>query len=202
MSAIESSEQARARLAEQLALYQPVNEQEMRDQALIASCLNAPDVFLRSNLLYHMTASAWITNARRDRILLAHHHLFNSWTWLGGHADGDADLLRVALKEAREESGLADIRPLSEDICSLEVLSVNGHVKRGQYVSCHLHLNVTYLLEADDRQTPVAKPDENSGVAWFLPEEAISLSTQPWFQERIYPKLNARLATFRKSNAL
>ena len=99
----------------------------------------------------------------------------------------------MAVREVEEESGIGGVRPLSEDIFSLEILTVDGHEKRGLYVPSHLHLNVTYLLEADDTAAVTIKPDENSGVAWFTPEEAVAASTEPWFQERIYTKLNRKL---------
>ena len=70
------------------------------------------------------------------------------------------------------------MRPVSEEIFSLESLTVDGHVKKGNYVSSHLHLNITYLLA-----------DENSGVMWFSPEDALEKSTEPWFVEHIYSKL-------------
>ena len=92
-----------------------------------------------------------------------------------------------------EETGVKNIREVSEDIFSLEVLTVDGHEKRGVYVSSHLHLNVTYLLEADEEDVLRVKPDENSGVKWFSLEEAIKASSEPWMIERIYRKLNAKL---------
>ena len=154
----------------QIENYRPCNEQEERDKGLILDCLRAfEDVFTRENALAHMTASAWVVNERFDRVLMAYHNLYDSWSWLGGHADGEEDLLAVALKEVREESGVKNVRPASEDIFSLEVLTVDGHMKRGKYVSSHLHLNVTYLLIADDTNVLTVKPDENSGVKWLRP---------------------------------
>ena len=144
-----------------------------------------------------MTASAWVTNERRDRILMAYHKIYDSWAWLGGHADGERDLLAAAMREVREESGVVHVRPVMEDIFSLEVLTVDGHEKRGRYVSSHLHLNVTYLLIADDTDTLTVKPDENSGVRWFTPDGAVEASSEPWYRERIYKKLNAKLAALR-----
>ena len=136
----------------QIERYAPYNEQEARDKSVMLDCLNAfADVFTRENALCHMTASAWVVNESFDRVLMAYHNLYDSWSWLGGHADGEEDLLAVALREVREESGVKNVRPASEDIFSLEVLTVDGHVKRGKYVSSHLHLNVTYLLIADDK---------------------------------------------------
>ena len=73
------------------------------------------------------------------------------------------------------------------------MLTVDGHIKHGQYVPSHLHLNVTYLLEADTGDTLTAKPDENSGVRCFPIGEAAAASNEPWFREHIYGKLNAKL---------
>ena len=70
---------------------------------------------------------------------------------------------------------------------------MDGHEKRGAYVSSHLHLNVTYLLEADSTAALHICADENSGVRWFTPEDALRASTEPWFVRRIYSKLNDRL---------
>ncbi len=185
----------RAALMASLQAYQPFNEQEARDRELILRCLHSfDDVFTRENTLAHVTASAWVTNAAHSRILMAYHRIYQSWSWLGGHADGEADLRAVALREVREESGIDRLRLISPDIFSLEALTVDGHVKHGRYVSSHLHLNVTYLIEADDTLPPQIKPDENSAVAWFEPEKAVSASSEPWFREHIYSKLNAKLS--------
>ena len=140
-----------------------------------------------------MAASAWIVNPERTKVLMAYHNIYDSWSWLGGHADGEEDLLAVALREVREESGIEHAQPVSGDIYSLEVLTVDGHVKRGAYVSSHVHLNVTYLVEASEEEMLAMKPDENSGVAWFGLEEAVAASSEPWFRENIYSKLNEKL---------
>lgn len=180
-----------------LTAFVPYNEQEARDREVLLHCLqHEPDVFMRQNRLAHFTASAWIVNAQRDRVLMAYHNLYGSWAWLGGHADGSADLLAVALREAREESGLSDVRPVSENIFSVEVLTVDGHEKRGEYVPSHLHLNATYLLEANETAPLRAKPDENSAVRWFAPDEAVRMSSEPWFRARVYEKLNAKVRKF------
>lgn len=172
----------------------PYNEQERRDKTEILNQLkNQSDIFLRENRIAHMTASAWVTNIKRDKVLMIYHNIFDSWSWLGGHADGEEDMLKTAIREVREESGIKTVKPVFEDIFSLEILTVDGHENRGEYVGSHLHLNITYLLEADENDTLEIKPDENSGVKWFGLEEAVSASTEPWFQERIYKKLNDKL---------
>ena len=182
------------KIVKDIEKYRPCNEQERHDQALILDFLSRnEDAFLRSNRLAHMTASAWIVNPARTKTLMVYHKLYDSWSWTGGHADGETDLLAVALKEAREETGIVHVRPVSGEIFSLEVLTVDGHEKRGEYVSSHLHLNVTYLLEAEESDTLHICKEENSGVAWFTLEEALKASTEPWFVERIYKKLNGKL---------
>ena len=181
-------------LMEQLSAYVPYNEQEARDRALLLECLRRePEVLTRQNPLAHFTASAWIVNPARTRVLMAYHNIYHSWSWLGGHADGESDLLAVALREAREESGIRSARPVLENIFSLEALTVDGHEKRGAYVSSHLHLNVTYLLEADEGEALTVKPDENSGVRWFTLEESETAPSEAWFCARVYAKLNDKL---------
>ncbi|MCI8516842.1 MAG: NUDIX hydrolase [Hungatella sp.] len=181
-------------LRQQIEQFTPWNPQEQRDRDVIAACLGTyPDIFFRTNLTMHMTASAWTVNRQRDKVLMVYHNLYDSWSWMGGHADGEEDLLAVALREVKEESGIESLKPVMEEIFSLEVLTVDGHEKRGEYVPSHLHLNVTYLLEADDTEDLRVKPDENSGVAWFGRNEAVAASSEPWFRQRIYGKLNEKL---------
>lgn len=181
----------------QIKEYRPFNEQEERDKTLILEALDSrKDLFNRDDSICHMTASAWVVNPARDKVLMVYHNIYHSWSWLGGHADGQKDLVSVAIREVKEESGLNDIKALSKDIFSLEVLTVDGHIKRGKYVSSHLHLNLTYLLEADDHDPLFVKPDENSGVRWFSLKEAVEASNEEFFKERIYPKLNTKLALF------
>ena len=186
-------------ILESIERYIPFNEQEERDRVLILRALREEkNVFSRENEAMHMTASAWVTNETQDRVLMAYHNLYDSWSWLGGHADGECDLLSVALREVCEESGITRVRPASEEIFSLEILTVDGHEKRGRYVPSHLHLNVTYLLIADEDDVLLIKPDENSGVKWFTPKGAVEASSEPWFRTRIYTKLNEKLLRFQE----
>ena len=177
-------------IREDILNYSPCCEQEERDKAVMLKVLDEnPDAFLRENLVAHMTASAWVVNPVRDKVLMVYHKLYDSWSWTGGHADGETELAAVALREVTEETGVKSARLLSRDIISLEILTVDGHEKHGQYVPSHLHMNVTYLIEADDRDTLQVCEAENTGVQWFSPEDALKSSTEPWFVERIYKKL-------------
>ena len=171
------------------------NVQEEADQRQILAFIRRDaDGVLRRENPAHITTSALVFNPTKTKVLLVFHNQFRAWSWTGGHADGERDLLSVALREVREETGVKSARPVTEDIYSLEVLTVDGHEKRGEYVPSHLHMNVTYLLEADDHDALTVCEVENSGVAWFTLEDALSASTEPWFVERIYKKLNAGLA--------
>lgn len=182
-------------LISQLEAYKPVNNQEKVDKEVMLEALRTnPLIFTRESKLAHMTASAWTLNKKRDKVLMAYHHIYDSWSWLGGHADGQQDLLRVAMREVKEESGVSHVTALIPDIYSIEILTVDGHIKRGEYVPSHLHLNVTYLLEADEHEQLVNKPDENSDVAWFSLSDSIEASSEEWFKDNIYSKLNEKLA--------
>ena len=137
----------------QIENYPPFNEQEEKDKALILGWIsNNENAFSRENTVAHITASAWVVNKDRSKVLMVYHNIYNSWSWMGGHADGETDLLSVAIWEVKEEAGISNVRPVSEEIFSLESLTVDGHVKKGNYVSSHLHLNITYLLEADSEE--------------------------------------------------
>lgn len=181
-------------LREALRNYRPYNEQEEKDKEQILSFLERGDlVYTRESKDAHVTASAWVINREHSKILMAYHNIYDSWAWLGGHADGEKNPLLVAEKEAMEESGLQSVRPVTEDIFSVEILTVSGHIKNGSYVSSHLHLNVTYLLEADEEANLREKEDENSGVRWFTVEEGIKASKEPWMRTWIYRKLAEKM---------
>lgn len=180
-------------LQKMIQSYAPRCPQEDADRWRMLEALSRfPDVLTRENALCHFTASAWVTNQTRSKVLMVWHKIYRSWSWTGGHADGDANLLRVAVREAKEETGVQKIEPIFDEPISLEILCVPGHVRRGAYVSAHLHYNLTFLLCADDTAALHAKPDENSGVAWFTPDAALEHSSEPEMLP-IYKKCNARL---------
>ena len=186
-------------ILEDIRAFVPGCEQEQRDrEAMLRFLAVHEDAFLRTNLTAHMTASAWVLSRDRRRVVMVYHNLYHSWSWTGGHADGDRDLLAVAMREVTEETGLRRLTPVVEGIFSLECLTVEGHEKRGQYVPSHIHMNVTYLLAAEDDALR-EEPDENSGVAWFTPEEALAASTEPWMVQRVYRKLADRAAAYMKT---
>lgn len=151
----------------QIMEYSPYNEQEAADRQVMLSCINTfEDVLERSNAVAHVTCSGFVVNEERTKVLMVHHNIYNSWSWTGGHADGETNFLAVALREVEEETGVKGT-PVTTDVFSLDVLTVVGHVKKGRYVSPHLHLNVAYLIKADERQALRIAEEENSGVAWL-----------------------------------
>ena len=181
-------------LINQLQSYQSFNEQEEADRQVMLELLQTSDnIFYRTNLLAHFTASAWVVNKAHTHVLMAFHNIYQTYAWLGGHADGEEDLLSVALREVKEESGIHTVKPITEGIYSLETIEVNGHEKKGKYVPSHLHLNVTYLLEADDTESLHIQQDENSAVNWFPIDQVLDVVDEPWMVERIYKKLNQKL---------
>jgi len=164
--------------------YQPKNEQEKLDQRLILDFIDRnPDALKRSNLAAHITASAFVVNQAFDKIVFAYHHIYQSWAWVGGHADGDDDLLKVSLREAKEETGLQTLKPYMNDIFTIDVIYVHNHIKKNVYVPDHLHLNATYLLVADDNEMPIHNPLEHQDVRWFSLNEVMSYVTE----ERMKP---------------
>ena len=183
-------------IAKHIEAYVPENEQEEVDKAVILDVLARDEHAFDRSALAHMACSIWVVSPDCTQTLLVYHNIYDSWSWIGGHADGERDLAAVALRELQEETGVshAKLVPLSAgNIYSLEVLTVDGHEKRGSYVGSHLHLNVTYLAVASPDEPIRVKPDENSGVKWVPLADAIALSSEPWIRERIYRKLIDKL---------
>ena len=152
-------------LKEKIEKYIPYNEQEKNDKKIILQYLEQFDnILTRENEFAHFTASSWVLNKEKTKVLMIYHNIYKSWAWTGGHADGESDLLQTAIRELKEETGVQNVKILDDNIFSLEVICVNGHVKKGKYVSSHVHLNLTYLLEVDENEKLQIKEDENSNV--------------------------------------
>ncbi len=173
--------------------YRPMNLQEECDKEQMLQFMQSNKNYLyRENQIAHFTASMWTVNRERTKTLMVHHNLYHSWSWIGGHADGMGNLCAVALKELQEETGVKRAKLLSEEVFILETLTVNGHMRKGIWIPGHLHLNLTYLAEAEESEELTVQEEENSAVQWWPFEEALKVPKEPWMIEHIYKKLIER----------
>jgi 8-oxo-dGTP pyrophosphatase MutT (NUDIX family) len=149
-------------LLEKLRAHRPFDDHEAAMVTRLRRFVEThADCFERSLRIGHITGSAWIVDRERGHALLTHHRKLNKWLQLGGHADGDNDVLRVALREAQEESGLASIRPISPAIYDIDIHVIPARGSEPE----HLHYDVRFLLEAD-RASPLLASSESRSLAW------------------------------------
>ena len=174
--------------------YKVYNLQELIDKVRIINFLKENDnAYLRDNEKMHMTASSWIINKDKTKVLMIYHNIYDSWAWTGGHADGDEDLAYVAVKEAKEETNNKNIELVNNNIFSIEILKVKEHIKNGKIVKEHLHANVTYLLKANEFDKISAKIDEAKDTKWIKIEDIKSEIKEKWMYKHIYKKLIKKL---------
>lgn len=186
-------------LYKQISKYEPYDEREKIDKEVMLKFIeNNEDVLTRENKIAHFTASAWITNKERTKVLMIYHNIYNSWAWVGGHSDGDDDLFYVVNKEVEEETGLKNVKPLVEGIYGINIVTVDNHIKRGKIVNSHLHLDVEYLFEADEKDKVRIKEDENSGVRWIDIQEVNNYITEEKMKS-IYSRLTKKLLDLDKN---
>ena len=159
-------------LRQKIENYIPFNEQEERDKEQFLKFIDTfDDVLTRDNVFGHFSASAFVVNKEKNKMVVVYHIINDGWIYPGGHADGEEDLLSVAVREVEEETGLK-VKVLDENIYSIQSAPVKGHIKHGKYVSAHLYLDVLYIMEADDKIPLIYKEDESKGVKWISFEEA------------------------------
>ncbi|HKI74419.1 MAG TPA: NUDIX hydrolase [Pseudomonadales bacterium] len=120
-----------------------------------------PDCFRRELLQGHITGSAWVVDRSRDRTLLTHHRKLDIWVQLGGHADGDPDVGRVALREAEEESGISNLALVSDEIFDIDIHSIPARGNEPE----HFHYDCRFMIEARDEDYVVS--DESHDLAWI-----------------------------------
>ena len=182
-----------SKTVEMLKNYKTDTEQEQKDIEMI---IKAEEIFgeilTRDNEFCHLTASAFVINKAHTRVLCIYHNIYNSWGWVGGHADGDDDMLYVASKETKEETSLEKFSSIQDMPISVEILPVKSHIKRGKYVPAHLHLNVTYVFEADENDSIHILEDENSNVGWLEFDELLEKCDEP-FMIPVYEKIIDRI---------
>lgn len=131
------------------------------------------DCLLRSQLSGHLTGSAWIVDTARQRTLLTHHRKLDKWLQLGGHADGDPDLLAVALREAQEEGGITKLQPVSR-----QLFDVDRHwIPERKGEPAHWHYDLRFMIEADPAE-PLVVTNESKDLAWVPVVKVTSLNPE------------------------
>ena len=181
-------------LKEQIMNYKPINyEEEAIKQYILKWMDNFDDVLTRDNNFGHFASTGIVLNQERDKMLLVYHNIYDSWLAPGGHADGEEDLLSVALREVEEETG-QKAKILDDSIFAISASPIVGHMKRGKYVPAHTHLDVFYLLEADDTIPLVYREDESKGVKWEPIERILDEDNIVYFMLPVHKRVLEKCA--------
>ena len=184
----------------QIESYIPFNEQEEVDKQTILSFINSfDDVLTRQNSYGHLTASAFVVNEDLTKALILHHNIFGGFIYPGGHADGEYDLYSVAVREVSEETGLDVVPLIDNSIFALQALPIKGHVKKGKYVSAHIHYDILYLLVAKNIDMDKIRilESENSQVKWCDLEDTYNEEAVDWIRP-INEKIVQKVRSLRK----
>jgi ADP-ribose pyrophosphatase YjhB (NUDIX family) len=160
----------RTNLKNQLEIYRTPYEEEADFIRDFIELTDDSLAFKRERLDGHFTASAWIVNKKRTHTLLTLHRKLGRWLQLGGHADGNENLIEVALTEAREESGLQSLSLVDSTIFDIDkhIIPERPHVPE------HFHFDVRYLLEAEI-QEPLQISSESISLAWIAFDSVVDM---------------------------
>ena len=137
--------------------------------------------FSKDNKKGHFTGSAWIVSPDRSMVLMTHHRKLNMWLQLGGHADGLDDLISVAIREAKEESGFDNFVLVNEKIFDLDIHEIPA-ISEGPI---HLHYDVRFLLEADPKENRIIVSDESHDVCWIPLDKVVKLNPENSMQRMV-----------------
>jgi 8-oxo-dGTP pyrophosphatase MutT (NUDIX family) len=175
-------------ILERLARYASENSSDREQARRISAFISSnPKCFERSLAEGHVTGSAWLVDSTGQNVLLTHHKKLNKWLQLGGHTDGESDVLAVALREAREESGIGDLQPVFAEIFDVDVHQIPARDSEPQ----HFHYDIRFALRTDGKEPPV-KSDESNDLAWvpinrlneFTSEESLLRMARKWSKWR------------------
>jgi 8-oxo-dGTP pyrophosphatase MutT (NUDIX family) len=163
----------RAGLLALLADYYPEDKYELLyKQQIINFVEKNHDCFERSLVAGHITASAWLLNKEKTHALLMHHRKLNAWLQLGGHCDGESDVLAVAIKEAQEESGIKGIVALSKSIFDIDVHWIPANAREAG----HYHYDIRFLLGVLSDES-IIQNNESKELRWISAHDAQKLPT-------------------------
>lgn len=184
---------------EQVKNYIPTTKAEVADKNLILEMAHSlPNLLSREkNKIAHITSSAFVVNKERTKTLMIHHNIFDSWSFTGGHADEEEDLIKVALKELKEETGIQNPKLITKELVSLDLLSVIGHMKKEEYVSPHIHISFTYLIECSEDEILHIKEDENKAVAWIDINKIDGYTSKEPHMQVVFHKIISKLDSFK-----
>lgn len=161
-------------LLDQLAAYQAAHPTESETVAqFIGFVRSQPECFERTLAIGHITGSAWIVTPDGSEVLLTHHRKLDRWLQLGGHADGDPDVVAVALKEAQEESGLEEFELVGDGIFDLDIHPIPARKNEPE----HLHYDVRYVFRATGH-TDFTVSEESHDLRWVPIDEVQTLTTE------------------------
>jgi len=170
-------------LTELLHQYKPTDPAEIKfKQQILDFIATYPNCFERTLEIGHVTASAWILNKDKTKALLMHHAKLNRWFQLGGHCDGNPDVLAVAIKEAQEESGIMGIEPVSGEIFDIDVHLIPENKKE----KAHYHYDIRFLLQVVSDEV-VTTNSESKELRWISGDPA-ELPTESRSVVRMFEK--------------
>lgn len=138
---------------------------------MISFIESVDDCFFRTHLAGHVTGSGMLVSADGTRVLLNHHKFLNIWICFGGHADGEEDILSVALRETQEETGIDDIRLLFDGIFDVDIHAIPENSKKGE--PAHEHFDICYLLQAGNDNFSIST--ESLDMKWCTYDEAVHI---------------------------
>lgn len=173
--------------------YVPQNQDEIACQKEMLSFLRAfkSQAFSRENEEGHFSASCIVVNEEKTKVLFVYHLIYQSWSFVGGHTDGNMNLFSVAKKELKEETGIIPIKTLPYFV-AIQKLFVPEHIKQGKVIKEHNHYDVCYLFMAKESAPLKIKEDENKAVAW-LPISELSSYVCEAHMLPIYQKILRRI---------
>ena len=154
----------------------------------ILKFLENKDCFSKSNHKGHFTGSAWIVSPDKEYVLMTHHRKLRMWLQLGGHADGEKNLFKVALKEAKEESGIQSLISLDKEIFDIDI----HKIPPSRDGISHTHYDVRFLLQADPISSKITVSDESFDVAWIPTQKVLTLNSEPSIERMLQKTLRLK----------